>query len=406
MNSPLYTEETTLTDLTNKNIEYNRLIEQYSKKINVTSLFIEKKEFISQEKERIKNLFILPLEVKIGGDFKMAYEINFTEYVKQAYDLLSMGQNPKINQIITSAKTQHLRAKPSNYYFDEKEFSQAVFYSLVRGVAFIKYEKFLADEKKKIEDYNLKPSSPLKKPLSKRVWVWLVGTITFLGILAGLLDNSFNVFDRFREKESDNRIPQTDTTKLHDTTIIRQTFQNNEQDSFTGLSRTIKVKTSDTDQKQKINSPESFNKSEKTDFAVFAVTNEKKDNHLTSVFISWLKSNGVLSRSILQGPFIETANFNQILEGKTDVIKKAMVLQFADHACLIRNTISYRQSQLDKSILIAVSRYEIVVLEVSTGHVIDSLDETIKSSGISEEMAKQRAEEDFFKYLTKRRLIL
>src|SRR5688572_18616853 len=68
------------------------------------------------------------------------------------------------------------------------------------------------------------------------------------------------------------------------------------------------------DIKQKAEPIELINKSEKADFAVLAITNEKKDNQLAFVFVNWLKDYGNASSSILLNTFTEQGFFKQIME--------------------------------------------------------------------------------------------
>ncbi len=153
---------------------------------------------------------------------------------------------------------------------------------------------------------------------------------------------------------------------------------------------------------KKLKPTEQPTNSEKADFGVIVTTNGKKDSRLANSFVEWLKANGTVSQSILQNLFIEQVYFDQVLNGNSLAIKKANVSQSVKHICLVRATITYSSSKIDESLVVANNVYEVVVIETATGRTVDSFEHTEKSSGISEEMAKKRAEDDFIKYLNKR----
>jgi hypothetical protein len=204
MKSNLYTDDTSLLDLAHNNLEYERLINNYHKKVDVTNVFMDIKEFITQEKERVKNLFILPLEIEFGGDFKKGFGINFTKYKKHAYDMLTTGLNPNISNLINHAIEQHLIEKPDYFRYDESEFSSAIFNNLLSGVALKKYEKYLTDELVRIESENYNNSDSKKTKWYNRLWVKLLGIVSFLALLSGFFSDSCNLLDRFSKKENKN----------------------------------------------------------------------------------------------------------------------------------------------------------------------------------------------------------
>ncbi|MEP7318770.1 MAG: hypothetical protein ABI921_08505, partial [Panacibacter sp.] len=91
--------EATLFTLRENNQHYEKLINLYNKKIEVATAFLSKKEFIVQEIERIKAIFLKPFVVSIGGDFKVAREFSFSKFKEYSFDLLSSGNNYQLDKI-------------------------------------------------------------------------------------------------------------------------------------------------------------------------------------------------------------------------------------------------------------------------------------------------------------------
>ncbi len=201
------------------------------------------------------------------------------------------------------------------------------------------------------------------------------------------------------------RLEQSNQNGKNNVQIKPETNKLSSIDSINNI-KTQSPSTSIVEKKQKQDPAEVINNSEKADFAVIVTTNGKKDNHLTGVFANWLKASGTASQSVLQSLFIEQGYFNQVLDGNSSVIKKTNASQSAKYLCLARSTITYNPSKIDESLIVARCVYEVVIVEAATGKVIDSFEQTMKSSGISEEMAKKRVEDDFIKYLNERKLSL
>jgi hypothetical protein len=160
------------------------------------------------------------------------------------------------------------------------------------------------------------------------------------------------------------------------------------------------------DIKQKASPTEIINESEKADFAIMAITNEKQDNQLARVLVDWLKNSGTSSQSILQNLFIEQGFFNQIIDGNSAVIKKTSAVNSAKYVCLVRAKIDYSKSEINNALIVATCDYETVIIETATAKVIATFIIPAKSSGISKEMAKLRAESDFINELNKRKLTI
>ena len=137
----------TLLSFLINNDEYEKLLGQFNTKAIVTASLMSIEDFIKSEIENIA-LYIEPLQISIGADFKIAAGLNFTEYVKLAYDSLKRGYNLDVEKILTGAKQNYLNSTKSVSYNDEIS-NNAIITHLKKGVAYLKYERFLKDELKK-----------------------------------------------------------------------------------------------------------------------------------------------------------------------------------------------------------------------------------------------------------------
>ena len=108
----------------------------------------------------------------------------------------------------------------------------------------------------------------------------------------------------------------------------------------TKINTPVSIDSDKTGNTQNSKPTEVINNSEKADFAVIVTMNGRKDNHLTSAFVGWLKTNGTVSQSILQSLFIDHGYFNQILDGNSSVIKNTSASQSVKNLCLVRSTIT------------------------------------------------------------------
>jgi hypothetical protein len=135
----------TLMTLRINNSRYNLLVQAYSKKLNTTSNFLSKEEFIKEEIERVGTMFVQP--IMITAPNKIA-EMNYSMYKKHAYEWLKQGEDWPLQNIIANAKQNYL-TQTNGAYFNEPEFNKAIVDNLSEGVAFIMYESFLKAELKK-----------------------------------------------------------------------------------------------------------------------------------------------------------------------------------------------------------------------------------------------------------------
>ncbi len=237
-----------------------------------------------------------------------------------------------------------------------------------------------------------------KKHFKNRI-LWLVLSLVFCLVLFFLLQRNKNI-------DSDGNAPpifsKTDTINGQPSPAINKIVTNDSDDRI----KAHDTLTSSVGNKQQSELTELINNSEKADFAVIATTNETMDNRTAGVFVNWLKNYGTGSSSILQRAFIEQGYFNQILGGNTSAIKKTKANLSAKYICLVKFKIDFNKSKINDGLVVAKYSYEMMIVETIKGRIIDTFIHSDKSSGISEEMATQRAEDDFLEYLNKRKLSL
>jgi hypothetical protein len=140
---PENTDQLSLESLIENNKEYERLIQDYRKRLETAKLFFDEETFLTQELQRIPT-YLEPMKIEVI-EGTMKGEMNYSKYSKMGYDWLKMGRNFSIEQIISSAKTSY----PKNMHFQEAEFSKAIIDNLRRGVAILLYETQLQKELKK-----------------------------------------------------------------------------------------------------------------------------------------------------------------------------------------------------------------------------------------------------------------
>lgn len=185
---------------------------------------------------------------------------------------------------------------------------------------------------------------------------------------------------------------QTDNKEIRSTDSLKNNSQNNSKE-MPAVEPTPKV-------------TGIINNSEKTEFAVLATKNGKRDIQLGDLLVDWLKHKGPASQSILQNLFIEEGYFNQILAGNTAIIKKTTLSQSAPYLCLVKSQIDFGDSQVVEGIQIATFSYAIVIIEAISGKIVDSFNQTGKFSGISNEAAEQSGIDSLSVFLSKRNLSL
>ena len=131
-----------------ENKNFVTYLSSLKQKLQVTSAFIEKENFINSEIKRICDEFVTPLDIKIGPGWRVVSSMNYSEYRKYGYHWLISGNDLSIENIVLSAKQNYKVS--GGIISDETEFNNGIIDNLRDGVAFVQYEKFLHNELKNI----------------------------------------------------------------------------------------------------------------------------------------------------------------------------------------------------------------------------------------------------------------
>ena len=203
-----------LSSLLDDDTELRSLRISFNNKLKVTQSFKSRKEFISQELERIQKEFLEPLQISIGGDFRVSYAFNFTVYLKYAYDWLSKGHDYELDGIYHDAKMQYSINPIANFNYNEVEFKKSVYTQLLRGATYLKYEKFLKRE-----------LDLIAKPWWKKTWIITTGVLVLTFTLVDYVNKSFDLFKNFKSVTTQKDSIQLKKEK--DSTLINLKSKNN-----------------------------------------------------------------------------------------------------------------------------------------------------------------------------------
>jgi hypothetical protein len=130
------------------NESFFRSLENFKKKIDTTSAFLEKEEFINQEIVRVRTKFIDKKINIIATTGTILAQFDFSQYIKFAYEWLMAGHDWSIEQIVKNAKRDYDQTRMTG--INDQVFSDAIIDNLKEGVGFVLYEKFLKDQLKEI----------------------------------------------------------------------------------------------------------------------------------------------------------------------------------------------------------------------------------------------------------------
>lgn len=156
-----------VSSLLENNQSYFRFIENYKKKIDTTSAFLEKEEFINQEISRVKTKFIDKKISILATTGRILAQFDFSKYVKFAYEWLMAGHDWSIEQIVKNARRDYDQTGMGG--MSDQVFYDAIIDNLREGVGYVLYEKFLKDQLKEIsqpKNNNGKLNSNKKKRVS------------------------------------------------------------------------------------------------------------------------------------------------------------------------------------------------------------------------------------------------
>lgn len=152
-------EKRMLSELVNDNSAYNALMDKYSSKIMTAIGFMSKSEFINAEISRIENDFMSPIPFAIGGDFNLGATFSLEKFARIAFDSLLAGNDREVKPLLELGKKEFVQFRsahtPGFSIAENAEeinsIADSTFAMLQKGVAFLRYHKFL---KEQIRIYN------------------------------------------------------------------------------------------------------------------------------------------------------------------------------------------------------------------------------------------------------------
>ncbi|MEO6669287.1 MAG: hypothetical protein ABIN36_07415 [Ferruginibacter sp.] len=153
-----------LSELAIDNAKYKRLVEYYYDKVKLATGFIDKTQFITEEREKIESEFLQPIPMKAGN---LLTEFSLEGYSRLAFDSLRSGVERDIETSLNKAKLDFLHyRRRTNPNFSEinnadeiEQIAHSAFAALERGVAFLLYYKFLNDPSVNKKEPKAKPQT-------------------------------------------------------------------------------------------------------------------------------------------------------------------------------------------------------------------------------------------------------
>lgn len=144
-----------LSELTNENPEFEKLMKLYDSKISTATEFMSKVDFINAEIDRIENDFMNPIPSHFTGDFRVTASFSLEKYSRLAFESLRCGIDREIKSLLNMAKKEYIQFSQINIpSFSEltnaeeiAKVENSAFFMLQQGVAFLKYQQFLKIQK-------------------------------------------------------------------------------------------------------------------------------------------------------------------------------------------------------------------------------------------------------------------
>ncbi len=143
-------DKRTLFELAENNTRYERLVESYNERIKIASIFTDKVKFINKEIENIEIEFLKPAPMEAQNLIKFSLGM----YSRFAFESLAIGKDKEIEPFLNDAKKQYVhfvrRTNPDfsefNYADQLEKIGNDTYMMLLRGVAFLLYNKFLINQ--------------------------------------------------------------------------------------------------------------------------------------------------------------------------------------------------------------------------------------------------------------------
>jgi hypothetical protein len=139
-----------------------------------------------------------------------------------------------------------------------------------------------------------------------------------------------------------------------------------------------------------------------SDFSVMIFDNGKSTLGYFQDISDWLNTNASISKPIVKSANIEWSNFDQVLGGKTHLLKNIEVIKSSRYSCLLRVTSKYNASTLNQNLVRADIKYELLVIENETGIIKSSFEKTCTASDIDQDLSREKCDNEFMEHVKKR----
>lgn len=154
-----------LSDLTKDNENFASLKKDFEDRVKIGTCFDSVVNFLEAEKKRIETEYSKQ-SVKVYGAGIVA-QIDFTQYLRFAFDKLDRGKDYLIEDILKSAEADYERVfggypEVIKHSFNSGEFEKGVLQNLSKGVGLLLFRKYLLDTFSNKEQKKGKPKT-LKK---------------------------------------------------------------------------------------------------------------------------------------------------------------------------------------------------------------------------------------------------
>lgn len=131
-------------------------------------------------------------------------------------------------------------------------------------------------------------------------------------------------------------------------------------------------------------------------FGIVAYTTDKFRAGLASKVKRWLKENGHTSIMLTY----QRSKFENLMNSTPNVLNQTKPLNTVNYICFIKSSPEFKPSVADEALTVAYVKYELLIVNVRDGSVIDSFEVLEQGPGLSEDKALAAADEFFLNALS------
>lgn len=142
------------------------------------------------------------------------------------------------------------------------------------------------------------------------------------------------------------------------------------------------------------------------EIAVMAENAGTLDGNISKKLADWLRSSGLAAYPVFGEPNLRRQDFDGILKGDITAIQRSAAASAAGYICLLHYDSENIPSLIDNGLVVVKLTANLSLIDTRTGSVVDNIRHTEKSSGESQDKARQRVEDDMVAYFTAQSLNL